>query len=37
DAIDKKYNFIEFLDIIQKVNSTGKFPAPVQKIIKSCA
>jgi pSer/pThr/pTyr-binding forkhead associated (FHA) protein len=37
DEIDKKYNFIEFLDIIQKVNSTGKFPAPVQKIIQSCA
>ena len=37
DEIDKKYDFVEFLDIIQKVNSTGKFPPKVQQIIQSCA
>ncbi|MEA2143005.1 MAG: hypothetical protein QOI64_1435 [Solirubrobacteraceae bacterium] len=37
DEIDKKYDFIEFLDIINKVNDTGKFPPKVQKIIQSCA
>jgi hypothetical protein len=37
DEIDKKYDFVEFLDIINKVNDTGKFPPKVQKIIQSCA
>jgi pSer/pThr/pTyr-binding forkhead associated (FHA) protein len=37
DEIDKKYDFVEFLDIIQKVNKTGSFPPKVKKIIQSCA
>jgi hypothetical protein len=37
DEIEKKYNIIEFLDLIEKANSSGKFPAPVQKIIQGCA
>jgi hypothetical protein len=37
DEIDKKYDFVEFLDIISKVNKTGTFPPKVKKIIQSCA
>jgi pSer/pThr/pTyr-binding forkhead associated (FHA) protein len=37
DEIDKKYDFVEFLDIISKVNKTGSFPPKVKKIIQSCA
>jgi hypothetical protein len=37
DEIEKKYDLIEFLDLIEKANSSGKFPAPVQKIIQKCA
>jgi hypothetical protein len=37
DEIDKQYDFVEFLDIINDVNKTGKFPPKVQKIIQSCA
>ena len=37
DEIDQKYDFVEFLDIINKVNKTGEFPPKVKKIIQSCA
>ena len=37
DAIEKKYDLIEFLEIVEKANSSGKFPSGVQKIIRRCA
>jgi hypothetical protein len=37
DAIEKKYDLIEFLQIINEANSSGKFPGPVQSIIQRCA
>jgi hypothetical protein len=37
DEIEKKYDLIEFLDLIQQANKTGKFPPAVQSIIKKCA
>ena len=37
DEIEKKYDLIEFLEIVEKANSSGKFPSPVQKIIRKCA
>lgn len=37
DEIDQQYDFVEFLDIISKVNKTGSFPPRVKKIIQSCA
>ena len=37
DEIEKKYDLIEFLEIVEKANDSGKFPSPVQKIIRKCA
>ncbi len=37
DEIEKKYDLIEFLEIVEKANDSGKFPGPVQKIIRRCA
>jgi hypothetical protein len=37
DEIEKKYNLVEFLQIINEANSSGKFPSGVQTIIRKCA
>jgi hypothetical protein len=37
DAIEERYNLIEFLEIVEKANDSGKFPSGVQKIIRRCA
>ena len=36
NQIEKKYDLIEFLDIIGKVNKTGKFPSNVERLIRRC-
>ena len=36
NQIEKNYDLIEFLDIIGKVNKTGKFPKNVERIIRKC-
>jgi hypothetical protein len=37
DGLEQKYNLIEFLQIIQEANKSGKFPPEVQSIIRKCA
>jgi FHA domain len=36
NQIEKNYDLIEFLDIIGKVNKTGKFPSKVERLIRRC-
>src|SRR5829696_7277873 len=36
NQIEKNYDIVEFLDIISKVNKTGKFPGNVERLIKRC-
>jgi hypothetical protein len=36
NQIEKNYDLIEFLEIIGKVNKTGKFPANVERLIRRC-
>ena len=36
NQIEKNYDLIQFLDIIGKVNKTGKFPSTVERLIRKC-
>jgi hypothetical protein len=37
NAIERRYSLSQFLSIVKRANRTGKFPAGVQRIIRSCA
>ena len=37
NKLDQEYDFIEFIEILGKVQRTGKFPPKAQRLIRSCA
>ena len=36
DKIDDEYDFVEYIELLQRVQKTGKFPPKAQKLIQSC-